>query len=462
MNGGGLASAVSSCHGRLMAHPQLKETEAPGLTARRTAAEILEAVLRNRQPLDEQLSGKTAHAGFLALDDRDRALVRNIVATTLRRLGSLRYLLNKFLDKGIPPDTPQLEFILMIGATQILFLDVADHAAVDLSVRLVQASKHRAHYAGLVNAVLRRIAREGKAALAKADAASLDTPGWLLQRWSKAYGKETAHAIATANGREAPLDLSVKSDPAGWAARLNGQVMPNGTVRVLAQGLVTALSGYAEGQWWVQDAAASLPVRLLGDVRGKRVADLCAAPGGKTAQLALAGADVVAVDRSKMRLARLEENLKRLGLNADIVMADATAWDAGPFDAVLVDAPCSATGTIRRHPDIPWQKHPGDIQKLADLQQRLLDSAVRIARPGGLIVYCTCSLEPEEGEAAIASFLARSPDVGRRPISPDEIFGQADFLTRDGDLRTLPSHWPSADPRMSGLDGFFAARLERR
>jgi 16S rRNA (cytosine967-C5)-methyltransferase len=448
---------------RPMAHPQQAEQpDVPGLTTRKVATEILEAVLRNRQPLDEQLSGKMAHAGFLALDERDRALVRNIVATTLRRLGSLRHLLNKFMDKGIPPEAPQLEFVLMIGATQILFLEVPDHAAVDLSVRLVQANKHQAHYSGLVNAVLRRIAREGKAALAKSDAATLDTPGWLLNRWSKAYGEDAAKAIAVANGREAALDLSVKSDAAGWAERLNGKVMPNGTVRLLAQGLVSSLSGYAEGQWWVQDAAASLPVHLLGDVRGKTVADLCAAPGGKTAQLAQAGANVVAVDRSKVRLARLQENLKRLDLNAEAVTADAAAWEAGPFDAVLVDAPCSATGTIRRHPDIPWQKHPGDIAKLAALQQRLLDNAVRITRPGGVIVYCTCSLEPEEGEAAIASFLERTPAVGRRPISGDEIFGQTQFVTKAGDLRTLPSHWPNEDLRMSGLDGFFAARLEKR
>ncbi|MDT3685191.1 MAG: transcription antitermination factor NusB [Pseudorhodoplanes sp.] len=446
-----------------MTRPQQNSViEPPGLATRRIAAEILEAVLRNRQPLDEQLSGKMAHAGFLALDDRDRALTRNIVATSLRRLGSIRHILNLFLTKGLPPEAPQLEFALMIGAAQILFLDVPDHAAVDLSVRLVQANKYQAHYAGLANAVLRRIVREGKAALAKADTTTLDTPAWLLQRWSKAYGADTARAIAVANGREAALDLTVKSDPDTWAARLNGQVMPNGTVRLLAQGPVPALPGYDEGQWWVQDAAAALPVHLFGDVSGMTIVDLCAAPGGKTAQLAQAGAKVMAVDRSKVRLARLQDNLQRLNLAADVVVADATAWEGGPFDAVLVDAACSATGTIRRHPDIPWQKQPADIAKLSALQQRLLDNAARITRPGGTIVYCTCSLEPEEGEAAIAAFLERTPAVGRRPITPNDIFGQAAFLTAQGDLRTLPSHWPSADPRMGGLDGFFAARLTKQ
>lgn len=440
---------------------QLTESSAPGLTTRRVTAEILEAVLRNRQPLDEQLSGKMAHAGFLALDDRDRALARNIIATSLRRLGSLRHLLNRFLVKGLPPDAPQLEFILMIGAAQILFLDVPEHAAVDLSVRLVQANKHQTHYSGLVNAVLRRVVREGRAALSKSDVAILDTPAWLMQRWSKAYGDEIARTIAAANGREAALDLTVKSDADAWASRLDGHVMPNGTVRLLAPGPVPSLAGYNDGQWWVQDAAAALPAHLLGDVRGMRIADLCAAPGGKTAQLVQAGAKVVAVDRSKVRLARLQDNLKRLDLDADIVVADAAVWDAGSFDAVLVDAPCSATGTIRRHPDIPWQKHPSDIAKLSALQQRLLENAVRITRPGGTIVYCTCSLEPEEGEDAIASFLERMPEVSRRPIAPGEIFGQAEFLTPAGDLRTLPSHWPSPDARLGGLDGFFAARLQR-
>jgi 16S rRNA (cytosine967-C5)-methyltransferase len=439
-----------------------KDPDVPGLATRRIAVDILEAVLRNRQPLDEQLSGKMAHAGFLALDERDRALARNIVATTLRRLGTLRHLIHKFLDKGLPPDAPQLEFVLMIGAAQILFLDVPDHAAVDLSVRLVQANKNQAHYSGLANAVLRRMVREGKAALAKTDKAALDTPAWILHRWSKAYGQDTARDIAIANGHEAALDLTVKNDPAAWAQQLNGQVMPNGSVRVVAHGPVTALPGYETGDWWVQDAAAALPVHLLGDVRGRTIADLCAAPGGKTAQLAQAGAKVVAVDRSKIRLARLQDNLKRLQLSADVVVADAATWQAGPFDAVLIDAPCSATGTIRRHPDIPWQKQPNDIEKLSALQQRLLDNAVRITKPGGLIVYCTCSLEPEEGEAAIASFLARTPTVGRRPITPAEVFEQAQFVTPEGDLRTLPSHWPSDDPRLGGLDGFFAARLERR
>jgi len=440
------------------------DVSAPGLASRRIASDILDAVLRHRQSLDELLSGRGSEvtAAFLALDERDRALARNIVATTLRRLGSLRHLVGQFLTRGLPQDAPQLEPILLTGATQILFLDVPDHAAVDLSVRLVQANRLTAPYAKLTNAVLRRVAREGGDLLAACDTVALDTPDWLMRRWQKTYGEEIARDIARASGQEAALDLTVKSDASDWAARLGGDVMPNGSVRLIAPGPVTSLAGYEEGAWWVQDAAASLPAHLLGDVRGQRIADLCAAPGGKTAQLVLKGAQVVAVDRSRSRLSRLQDNLRRLDLSAETILTDAATWQAGPFDAVLLDAPCSATGTIRRHPDLPWQKQQADIDKLSLLQQRLLDNAANLVRPGGLIVYCTCSLEPEEGEAAIAGFLARNGEVERRAIAAEEIFGQSGFLTPQGDLRTLPCHWPHPQTRKSGLDGFFAARLQRR
>jgi 16S rRNA (cytosine967-C5)-methyltransferase len=440
-----------------------REAEAPGLMARRIAAEILENVLRRRRPLDEQLDGAQAHPGLPALEERDRALVRMLVATVLRRLGSLRHLLRLYMPGGLPADAPRVETALLLGAAQLLWLDVPDHAAVDLAVRLVQADRRAARFPGLVNAVLRRLAREGAADLAAAEARPLDTPDWLFARWSAHYGEATARAIAAAQRLPPALDLTTKSDPAEWAARLRGLVLPTGTVRAAAHGPVARLPGYGEGQWWVQDAAAALPARLLGDVAGCAVADLCAAPGGKTAQLALAGARVTAVDRSRERLKRLAENLARLGLRAEAVAADATQWEAGPFDAVLLDAPCLATGTIRRHPDIAWLKREADLAGLADLQGRLLDRAVALTRPGGLIVYCTCSLEPEEGERQVAALLARNPAVRRKPVRAEEVAGNADWLTGDGDLRTLPCHMPAPEdePRLGGLDGFFAARLER-
>lgn len=446
-----------------MARPRTSpQPEVPGLAARRIAADILDGVLRRHIALDEQLSGKAAHPGLATLPDRDRALMRRLVATILRRLGTLRHLLTGFLDKGFPTDAPRAETILLIGAAQILWLDVPDHAAVDLSVRLAQADRRAARYAGLVNAVLRRVAQNRSAILA--EKAARDTPDWLLKRWRKTYGNDVARDIAEANGHEPALDLTVKADAESWAERLRGRVLPTGTVRTIAHGAISLLPGFTEGAWWVQDAAASLPARLLGDVRGLEVADLCAAPGGKTAQLAFAGAHVTAIDRSAARLVRLRENLTRLSLQAETVTADVLEWhpessNGGPFDAILLDAPCSSTGTIRRHPDVPWLKGEADLAQLTSLQQRLLDRAIELLKPGATMVYCVCSLEPEEGVNQIEALLARNSGVARKPITAHEVFDQAEFVTVDGDLRTLPQHLSDPDPRWGGLDGFYAARL---
>jgi 16S rRNA (cytosine967-C5)-methyltransferase len=453
--------------GRMARARTSPQPEVPGLAARRIAVDIIDGVLRRRLALDEQLSGKAAHPGLAALPDRDRALMRRLVATVLRRLGTLRHLLGGFLEKGFPAEAPRTESILLIGAAQILWLDVPDHAAVDLSVRLAQADRRAARYAGLINAVLRRVAKERDTSLTPRS--TRDTPEWLVKRWTKTYGAETARAIAEANGHEPALDLTVKQDGDKntaeiWAERLRGRVMPTGTVRTVAHGAIALLPGFAEGAWWVQDAAASIPAQLLGDVRGLRVGDLCAAPVGMTAQLAYAGANVTAVDRSAARLMRLQENLTRLGLQAETVTADVLEWrpEAGPFDALLLDAPCSSTGTIRRHPDVPWLKGETDIAVLVSLQQRLLDRAVELLKPGGTLVYCVCSLEPEEGVNQIDGLLARNAGVVRKPITPEDAFGHGEFVTAAGDLRTLPLHLPDPDPHWGGLDGFFAARLTRK
>jgi len=432
----------------------------PGFAARRIAADILDGVLRRKRPLDEQLEDHAAAPDFAALADRDRALVRALATAVLRRLGTLRHLLLAFLARGLPADAPRVETALLLGAAQMLWLDVPDHAAVDLAVRLVQADRRGARYAGLVNAVLRRIGREGAQRLADLDATALDTPDWLMARWVQSYGAETARAIAHANGQEPALDLTIKGDPERWAELLGGHVLPTGSVRAIVHGSVAQLPGFNEGAWWVQDAAAALPAKLLGDVSGLNVADLCAAPGGKTAQLAAAGAKVTAVDRSEARLPRLKQNLARLALTAETVAADVTQWQAPPFDAVLLDAPCSSTGTIRRHPDIPWLKREADIATLAAVQGRLLARAVELTRPGGTLVYCTCSLEPEEGIEVVRELLAARPDVRRRPITAAEFPALGQWLTADGDLRTLPCHLPDPDARMSGIDGFYAARLQ--
>lgn len=430
-----------------------------GLATRRTAAELIDGVLLRRRPLDEQLD---AHQGFKTLSDRDRALTRRLAATVLRRLGTLRALLNRMLERGVPHDSQRAETALLIGAAQILWMDVPDHAAVDLSVRLVQSDRRGAKYAGLVNAVLRRCTREGAPLLAELATQTPDIPPWLIKRWAATYGDGVAKQIADALAHEPALDITVKGDAADWASRLHGEVLPTGSVRTLLHGPVALLPGFNEGQWWVQDAAAALPAQLFGDVKGKNIVDLCAAPGGKTAQLAQAGAEVTAIDRSPARAARLRDNLARLGLAADVVVADANSWsddNNARFDGVLVDAPCSATGTIRRHPDIAWLKSETDIGALATAQRKLLRRAIALLKPGGTLVYCSCSLEPEEGERAIEELLGSEGGPRRVPVEAGEVGGLTELISPAGDLRTLPCHLPAADPRLAGLDGFYAARL---
>ncbi len=430
------------------------------MAARVAAARAVAEALTLARPLDERLAADlTLRAS--AVDARDPALARSIATVSLRRLGTIRKALARRLDKGMPKRGGMLEWTLIVAAAQILFFDAPDHAAVDLAVKAARAESASAPFAALANAVLRTIARERDSILADSDPLDDDTPAWLAARWRANYGEDLARAIAAANRCEPTLDLSVKSDPAGWARRLGGLVLPTGSVRLDTHKAIGELEGYADGEWWVQDAAAALPARLLRARAGMRVVDLCAAPGGKSAELAAAGAAVTTVDRSAERLKLLAANFERLRLHSELVVADALSFDAPPFDAALLDAPCTATGTIRRHPDVAWTKRHGDLAALVKLQTQLLDKAIALARAGGMIVYCVCSLEPEEGEAQIASLLRRNPDVRRSPIEPQEIGGLAECLTPSGDLRTLPCHLWGEDPRRSGLDGFFAARLQK-
>jgi 16S rRNA (cytosine967-C5)-methyltransferase len=430
-----------------------------GLPARRAAASLLDAVLQKQQPLDDVL-GRDRGGVLFDLPKRDRALARAIVGTSLRRKGQIDRVLETFLERGLPGRAGTLYPILLSGAAQILFMNVPPHAAIDLAVRLAQWDPRAKRYDKLVNAVLRRVSESGAGIAGSLDPARVNTPDWLWQRWVRAWGEDRTGAIAEAQLIEPPLDLTVKGDADMWAGKLGGRVLPTGSVRLIARGRVEELEGFAEGAWWVQDAAASIPAQLLHDIAGKRVADLCAAPGGKTAQLAARGAAVTAVDLSKTRLARLEENLARLGLAAETVAADATQWQPeAPFDAVLLDAPCSSTGTIRRHPDVPYLKSDADIADLAALQTRLLDNAVRLLKPGGTLVYSTCSLEPEEGEAQVAALLARNDSLRIEPIRPDEPFGDTEWAQSSGVLRTFPFQLQLNSPEWNGMDGFFAARL---
>ena len=429
-----------------------------GLLARQAGVWLLQAVLRRNLGLDEALLAGFGEAPFRALPPRDRAFARMIAATSLRRMGQIDAVLRHFQTRRLPPRAGPAQNILRTAAAQILFLGTAAHAAVSNAVELADKDSDARHYKGMINAVLRKVASAGQALLAAQDAGRLNTPEWLWESWRIAYDAPTAHAIATAHLNEAPLDISVRSDAAGWAQRLEAQLLPTGGLRRAAGGRIEDLPGFDAGEWWVQDMAASLPARLFGDVAGKPVIDLCAAPGGKTLQLAAAGAIVTAVDRSAPRMRRVEENLARMKLTSICVTADATEWrPPAPVDYLLLDAPCSATGTIRRHPDIAWRKTQSQIDGLVALQDRLLSAAIDMLAPGGTLIFCTCSLQPEEGPERIEAFLAKGAPFTRAPIRAEEVGGMAELITPLGELRTLPFHLAE----LGGMDGFYAARLQK-
>jgi len=424
-------------------------------TARQVALDLIGAVLRRKRPLDDAIEDNSAMA---ELSVRDRAFARLLVATVLRRLGQIDALIADCLNTPLAPRAALVHDILRLGVAQLLFLRTPPHAAVATSVDLAHARGFISHK-GLVNAVLRRLSVEGQGRVERQDAARLNTPEWLWRSWSRAYGEDVAHAIAAAHLKEAPLDLTVRAEDQAWCEKLGAMKLPTGSLRRSAGGSVTALPGYAEGAWWIQDAAAALPVRLFNGISGRQVVDLCAAPGGKTAQLASAGAQVTAVDRSSRRLDRLVTNLNRLGMQVAAVAADALIWrPEEPVDAVLLDAPCTATGAIRRHPDVPHLKQPEDVARLAVVQENLLHAAVEMLRPGGTLVYCTCSLEPEEGPQRVEALLRSGAPVDRLPLNPGEIETPSEWVTAEGDLRTLPCHLAEFD----GLDGFYAARLVKQ
>lgn len=408
-------------------------------------------MLDRRRPLDEALH---AHHGLHRLEGRDRALARLLVATVLRYRPVLDALIDPCLNRPLADKAARARHALRLGAAQLLLLEQPAHAAVTTAVESAPAP-----FKALANAVLRRLAREGGEKLAAIDRVRTAIPDTLWQGWTAAFGEEGARKVAAASLAEAPLDLSVKADATGWALRLSGRLLPTGSLRLDKAGAVAELPGYAEGAWWVQDAAAALPVRLLGNVAGKTVADLCAAPGGKTAQLAAKGARVIAVDRSDARLDRLRINLARLGLSTERVTADVAAWrPEEPVDAVLLDAPCSATGTIRRHPDILARRAGLDRAKLAQTQRQMLVATAQMVKPGGLVVYAVCSLEPEEGSAVVRQILAEGAPFEPVPIATEEIPGLPQAITPDGFLATRPDYWAE----WGGMDGFFAARLRRR
>jgi 16S rRNA (cytosine967-C5)-methyltransferase len=429
--------------------PASRPVEAPGLAARRVAAELVEGVLVEGRPMTD-LSHGLGSVPLRPLAPVDRARAQALAHTVLRHLQRLDWVLAPYLRK---PPLGRARTALRLAAAEMLVDGVPSHAAVDAAVSLVRGHPKARHLAPLVNAVGRRVAEEGAGRWDAAPPPRL--PHWLEGPIAAACGAEVAAAIAAAHGGRPSLDLTLRSqgEAADWARRLGAELLPTGSLRLAERPQVTALPGFAEGEWWVQDAAAALPARMLGPVAGMRVLDLCAAPGGKTLQLAAAGAQVTALDVSDARLGRLRENLERTGLAAEVVAADALAWEPeAPFDAIMLDAPCSATGTIRRHPDLPHVAGREDIAPLIALQRALLDRAWQWLTPGGRLVFATCSLVPAEGEEQIARFLAGMPGARQaRPVIdlPDG------WLDERGALRTRPDFWPGR----GGVDGFFAALL---
>ncbi len=403
---------------------------------RDAALSLLRGVLNQHRPLETALDALTVPA-------RDRAAAHRLAAGTLRRLGTLDAAIEPFLRRSPPPD---VRHILRLGAAGLLFLQTPPHAAVGTAVGLAHANK-LAPFAGLINAVLRKLAALGPQALEGLDSPRLDTPAWLWTAW----GHE-ARAIAIAHQQEAPLDLTCHP---GAPVPDGGLLLPTGTCRFPPGTAPTALPGFTEGNFWVQDAASALPARLLAAQPGEYVLDLCAAPGGKTAQLATTGARVTAIERDPMRLDRLRQNLARLNLTVETIEADALLWQPETrADAILLDAPCSATGTIRRHPDVPHLKRAKDIATLTTQQDALIAHAHTMLKPGGRLIYAVCSLQPEEGQARIATAVATGK-WRADPFTVEEFQGFPALPTDAGHLRTLPLQLPEH----GGLDGFFAARL---
>jgi len=438
--------------------PSSRPVLKPGLEARLAASRLLAAVVDRKTSLDGMLDPEHGNPAFLALNDADRGLVKAILQSALRHLPRIEAIIGQLLDTPLPEGARSLHHLLVVAAAQMLYLDVPDHSAVDLAVEQASSDPRSRRFSKLVNAVLRRIGRE-KASLLTAVEEIPCMPDWFMRRLSEVYGEE--HALAIASSQLAPptIDLTVKQDPAAWAEKLGGQLMPNGTVRLdRFRGSVTALDGFDDGSWWVQDVAAAIPAKLFGDLTGKRVADLCAAPGGKTAQLVLAGGNVLAVEQSASRLKRLEANLARLRLSAETLCVNLLEIsDRGVFDAILLDAPCSSTGTTRRHPDVLWTKDAADIAKLAALQEKLLRHAVTLLKPGGRLVFSNCSIDPSEGENLVDRVLMDDRSLKLEPVQPADWPGLEEAITARGEFRTTPAMLAE----QGGVDGFYACVIAK-
>lgn len=432
------------------------QNHSAGVPARVAAARALAAVLDKKTDLDQALHLAFKDGSFAP---RDRAFVHMLVGSVLRHLPQLDELIASYMARGQAVSPPMLAHVLRLGMAQVLLAGVPHHAAVSATVDAAAALRLE-RQKNLVNALLRRAGREAAFALPEQDALA-HFPEWMTQGWAGNFGPERAAAIAAASLVQAPVDLCLRDEAQTdhWCAALGGTSFMPGHVRLPDDSApIPELAGYAEGAWWVQDFAASLPVRLLGDVTGLRVLDICAAPGGKTMQLAARGAKVTALDRSARRLDVLKRNMARTGLEADIVVADATTWQPEEaFDAILLDAPCSATGTLRRHPELPYLRTQADMESLVQLQTQLLDHAPSLLETGGRLVYCTCSLQPEEGEMHQQGFMSRHKGFKSYDAGSGSLGNLLESNISSGTLRLAP------DLRhdQGGMDGFFAFAVQK-
>jgi 16S rRNA (cytosine967-C5)-methyltransferase len=420
------------------------------IDARRTAVALLRGVLEGREQLSDVLRGDGL---LLRLSPADRARAQRLAVTVLRHLGRADAMILKFADRAPPSEA---HTILRLAVVELCELGEAPHGVVDSAVTLMRATGKSKRMGGMANAVLRRVAEEGPAIWGDLPEAQL--PKWMRRRMIHSFKEPAVVAMEATHALGAPLDITVKEDAPAWAEKLGGEVMPNGSVRLRGSVQVTELPGFETGDWWVQDAAAAVAVNLLAPKAGEQILDMCAAPGGKTMQLAASGAEVMALDQSRERMHRVRENLERTGLGATLITGDALTWEPEQeFDAVVLDAPCSATGTIRRHPDLPYIKNGAALDELFELQKQLLDTAYGMLIPGGRMIYCTCSLLSEEGEQQIKHGRTR---LGFEVCDiPYEALGMnPEWAARDETgLRLRPDYWPEH----GGMDGFFITLLRK-
>ncbi|MEL6819215.1 MAG: RsmB/NOP family class I SAM-dependent RNA methyltransferase [Pseudomonadota bacterium] len=445
------------------------DTERPGLATRQCAQRLLSAIVDKSTPMDAVTDDKHGHPTYLSLEPRDRSLVRAILMAALRYRGDLEAVIDGLVERPLPEGALSLRAILHVAGAQIFFLDVPTHSAVDLAVESANRDPRNRRFASLVNAVTRRMVREKSKHFEAFSSQPKNTPDWFFDRLGQVYTLETAIRIFELHRHPAPIDITLKEPSDAVANGLlegrQGQRTSSTNVRLTGKMDVTQLPGFDDGHWWVQDYAASIPAKLFGNFAGKRILDLCAAPGGKTAQLLAMGAQVTALEKSASRARRLEDNLARLQLagGCSVFVTDLFDFEVEePFDGVLLDAPCSSTGTVRRHPDVPWTKSPADIQKLADLQSRMLAKAAEFVAPGGVLVFSNCSLDPLEGEQVAKAFTFKTSDFAAWPVVAADFGLEPDMIDEDGHVRTTPAHLPNTDISQAGMDGFFAARFRRR